>query len=183
MSTYLPQEVIRAKRDGLPLSDDATAALVSGIGDGSISEGQTAALAMAICLNGMTAPECVALTRAMTVSGRVLEWPDLGRPILDKHSTGGVGDLDARGVTRTFGENCKLPARQSAWSVGGAQDCNQPSPGAMPPAMCSPESTTSNWPVTVRPAVRNQSTVSATSSADGIRPSGRAASRSVLKRS
>ena len=92
MSTYLPQEVIRAKRDGLPLSDDAIATFVSGIGDGSISEGQTAALAMAICLNGMTASECVALTRAMTVSGRVLEWPDLGRPILDKHSTGGVGD-------------------------------------------------------------------------------------------
>ena len=92
MSTYLPQEVIRAKRDGLPLSDDAIAAFVSGIGDGSISEGQAAALAMAICLNGMTASECVALTRAMTVTGRVLEWPDLGRPILDKHSTGGVGD-------------------------------------------------------------------------------------------
>ena len=59
----------------------------------------------------------------------------------------------------------------------------QPSSGAMPPAMCSPESTTSNWPVTVRPAVRNQSTVSATSSADGMRPSGRVASRPALKRS
>ena len=47
---------------------------------------------MAVYFNGMTAPECVALTRAMTTSGRVLEWPDLGRPILDKHSTGGVGD-------------------------------------------------------------------------------------------
>ncbi|MCY4468630.1 MAG: thymidine phosphorylase [Thiotrichales bacterium] len=92
MSTYLPQEVIRAKRDGLPLSDDAIAAFVSGIGDGSISEGQAAALAMAICFNGMTASECTALTRAMTLTGRVLEWPDLGRPILDKHSTGGVGD-------------------------------------------------------------------------------------------
>ena len=71
---------------------DAIAAFVAGIGDGTISEGQAAALAMAICFNGMTAPECVALTRAMTNSGRVLEWPDLGRPILDKHSTGGVGD-------------------------------------------------------------------------------------------
>ena len=92
MATYLPQEVIRAKRDGLRLSDDAIATFVAGISDGSISEGQTAALAMAIYLNGMTAPECVALTRAMTTSGRVLEWSDLGRPILDKHSTGGVGD-------------------------------------------------------------------------------------------
>ena len=92
MATYLPQEVIRAKRDGLRLSDDAIATFVAGISDGSISEGQTAALAMAIYLNGMTAPECVALTQAMTASGRVLEWWNLGRPILDKHSTGGVGD-------------------------------------------------------------------------------------------
>ena len=90
--SFIPQEVIKAKRDGRALPDDAIAAFVAGIGDGTISEGQAAALAMAICFNGMSAPECVALTRAMTDSGRVLEWPDLGRPILDKHSTGGVGD-------------------------------------------------------------------------------------------
>ena len=92
MPVFLPQEVIRAKRDGRVLPDDAIAAFVAGIGDGTVSEGQAAAMAMAVCLNGMTAPERVALTRAMTTSGRVLEWPDLGRPILDKHSTGGVGD-------------------------------------------------------------------------------------------
>ena len=92
MPVFIPQEVIRAKRDGRALPDDSIASFVAGIADGTISEGQTAALAMAICFNGMTAPECVALTRAMTASGRVLEWPDLGRPVLDKHSTGGVGD-------------------------------------------------------------------------------------------
>ena len=92
MPAFLPQEVIKTKRDGMPLSDDAIAAFLAGISDGTISEGQAAALAMAIYFSGMTAPECVALTRAMTNSGRVLEWPDLGRPILDKHSTGGVGD-------------------------------------------------------------------------------------------
>ena len=92
MPPFLPQEAIRAKRDGRPLSDDAITAFIVGVGDGTISEGQAAALAMAVYFNGMTAPECVALTRAMTTSGRVLEWPDLGRPILDKHSTGGVGD-------------------------------------------------------------------------------------------
>ena len=92
MPVLIPQEVIRAKRDGRALPDDAIAAFVSGMAHGTISEGQAAAFAMAVCLNGMTAPECVALTRAMTASGRVLEWPDLGRPILDKHSTGGVGD-------------------------------------------------------------------------------------------
>ena len=92
MPVFIPQEVIKAKRDGRALSDDGIAAFVAGIADGTISEGQAAAFAMAICLNGMTAPECVALTRAMAASGRALEWPDLGRPILDKHSTGGVGD-------------------------------------------------------------------------------------------
>ena len=92
MPAFLPQEIIRAKRDGRILPDDAIAAFVAGIGDGTVSEGQAAAMAMAVCLNGMTASERVALTRAMTASGRVLEWPDLGRPILDKHSTGGVGD-------------------------------------------------------------------------------------------
>ena len=92
MPAFLPQEVIKAKRDGLPLSDDAITAFLAGISNGTISEGQAAALAMAIYFNGMTAPECVALTRAMTTSGRVLEWPGLDRPILDKHSTGGVGD-------------------------------------------------------------------------------------------
>ena len=92
MPAFLPQEVIKAKRDGLPLPDDAIAAFLAGISNGTISEGQAAALAMAIYFNGMTAPECVALTRAMTTSGRVLEWPGLDRPILDKHSTGGVGD-------------------------------------------------------------------------------------------
>ena len=92
MPAFIPQEVIKAKRDGRVLPDDAIAGFVTGIGDGTISEGQAAALAMAICFNGMSAQECVVLTRAMTDSGRVLEWPDLGRPILDKHSTGGVGD-------------------------------------------------------------------------------------------
>ena len=92
MPAFLPQESIKAKRDGLPLTDDAIAAFVAGISDGTITEGQVAAMAMAICFNGMTTPESIALTRAMTTSGRVVEWPDLGRPILDKHSTGGVGD-------------------------------------------------------------------------------------------
>ena len=92
MPAFLPQEVIRAKRDGGILPDDAIAAFVAGIGDGTVSEGQAAAMAMAVCLNGMTAQERVVLTRAMTASGRVLEWPNLDRPILDKHSTGGVGD-------------------------------------------------------------------------------------------
>jgi thymidine phosphorylase len=85
-------ELIRRKRDGATLTDAELGALVAGIVDGSVSEGQIAAFAMAVYFRGMTGAECTALTRAMTRSGAVLDWPGLDGPVLDKHSTGGVGD-------------------------------------------------------------------------------------------
>jgi thymidine phosphorylase len=90
----LPQEIIRAKRDGAVLDAPQIQAFVRGLVDGSWSEGQAAALAMAIFFRGMDGPERVALTRAMMTSGDVLEWDsaNLSGPVLDKHSTGGVGD-------------------------------------------------------------------------------------------
>ena len=87
----LPQETIRAKRDGLPLDPEAIDAFVRGLTDGTVGEGQAAAFAMAVFFRGLSLPERVALTRAMAESGRVLAW-DLPGPVLDKHSTGGVGD-------------------------------------------------------------------------------------------
>jgi thymidine phosphorylase len=90
---YVP-DLIRTKRDGGELSADHIQALVSGIADGSVSDAQVGALAMAIVLNGMTGAERIALTGAMRDSGDVLDWSDAGLsgPVLDKHSTGGVGD-------------------------------------------------------------------------------------------
>lgn len=88
----LPQEIIRTKRDGKALPADAIAKFIAGIGDGKVSEGQIAALAMAVFLNGMSREEAVALTLAMRDSGEVLDWSDLPSPVVDKHSTGGVGD-------------------------------------------------------------------------------------------
>jgi thymidine phosphorylase len=85
-------ELIRKKRDGAPLSDEAISTLVAGIVDGSVSDAQIAAFAMAVYFRGMTRAECASLTRAMTRSGSVLDWSDTSAPILDKHSTGGVGD-------------------------------------------------------------------------------------------
>ncbi|MCC0805907.1 thymidine phosphorylase [Methylobacterium sp. W2] len=87
----LPQELIRAKRDGRGLTDAEIADFVSGLTDGRVTEGQAAAFAMAVFFRGLSLPERVALTRAMTGSGTVLNW-DLPGPVLDKHSTGGVGD-------------------------------------------------------------------------------------------
>lgn len=90
----LPAEVIRAKRLGQALGEAQIEAFVQGLTDRSWSEGQIAALAMAICLNGMDRAETVALTRAMTRSGTVLDWSRerLPGPVVDKHSTGGIGD-------------------------------------------------------------------------------------------
>src|SRR5688500_7847091 len=86
-------EIIRKKRDGGDLSAAEIAIFVEGLTDGSVTEGQVAALAMAIFFNGMIAEESVALTLAMRDSGEVLDWSGGdGRPVLDKHSTGGVGD-------------------------------------------------------------------------------------------
>jgi len=89
---FLPQEVIRKKRDGQKLSADEIANFVAGIADNSISEGQISALAMAIFFNGMIREETVQLTLSMRDSGTVLDWAELDGPVLDKHSTGGVGD-------------------------------------------------------------------------------------------
>ncbi|NTJ41054.1 thymidine phosphorylase [Agrobacterium larrymoorei] len=88
----IPQEIIRRKRDGETLRAEEIAAFIAALSDGSISEGQAAAFAMATYFRGMTPEETVALTLAMRDSGDVLSWADIGKPISDKHSTGGVGD-------------------------------------------------------------------------------------------
>ena len=90
----LPQEIIRKKRDGLTLSREEIAAFIAGLTDGRVGEGQAAAFAMAVFFRDMTTDERVALTLAMRDSGRVLSWPKdrFAGPIVDKHSTGGVGD-------------------------------------------------------------------------------------------
>ncbi|GAB6088797.1 thymidine phosphorylase [Spirochaeta dissipatitropha] len=91
---FIPQEIIRKKRDRQELNTDEIADFVRGVTDDSVSEAQIAALAMAVFLNGMSRDECVSLTLSMRDSGRVMEWKslDLPGPIIDKHSTGGVGD-------------------------------------------------------------------------------------------
>lgn len=92
---FLPQEIIRKKRDGHLLSRAEIEFFVRGIVDDSISEGQLAAFAMAVFFQGLTMDERIILTLAMRDSGDLLSWEslNLAGPIIDKHSTGGVGDL------------------------------------------------------------------------------------------
>lgn len=140
---FLPQEIIRRKRDGEELSNAEISHFVTGIADKSISEGQVAAFAMAVFLRGMQRGEAVALTRSMTRSGQRLNWDDLDLPgpCLDKHSTGGVGDkvslilgpllaacgafvpmISGRGLGHTGGTLDKLdsiPGYNTAPDIGG----------------------------------------------------------------
>ncbi|KMJ44666.1 thymidine phosphorylase [Xenorhabdus khoisanae] len=92
---FLVQEIIRKKRDGYPLSEEEIRFFINGVLDNTVSEGQIAALAMTIYFHDMTMAERVALTLAMRDSGTVLDWKTLNLPgpIVDKHSTGGVGDV------------------------------------------------------------------------------------------
>ena len=85
------QDIVAAKRDGIELLGREIESFVGGLVDGTVTDAQASAMAMAILLNGMSNRERLALTRAMRDSGRVLEWR-LDGPVLDKHSTGGVGD-------------------------------------------------------------------------------------------
>ena len=92
---YLPQEIIRKKRDGEVLTSDEINFFIQGVANNTVSEGQIAAFAMTIFFNEMTMPERIALTCAMRDSGMVIDWSHMnfGGPIVDKHSTGGVGDV------------------------------------------------------------------------------------------
>lgn len=87
-------DVIRTKRDGGELSPEQIDVFVNGLTDGSLPPEQVSALAMAIFLNSMSSAEAGRLTTAMAFSGTVLDWSGerLDGPVVDKHSTGGVGD-------------------------------------------------------------------------------------------
>src|SRR5262245_47560618 len=87
-----PAVLIAKKRDGRELARNEIVYLVHGFTRGTIPEYQMAAFAMAVFLQGMTTDETAALTDAMLQSGVWLVWPHRDRPIVDKHSTGGVGD-------------------------------------------------------------------------------------------
>lgn len=90
--TFDAPTVIRTKRDGGVLSDAAIDWVIAAYTDGRVADEQMSALLMAIFLRGMTGAEITRWTTAMIASGERFDFGDLGRPLVDKHSTGGVGD-------------------------------------------------------------------------------------------
>jgi pyrimidine-nucleoside phosphorylase len=89
----LPAQVIQKKRDGKALTEEEIRFFINGFTSGELPEYQMSALAMAICFQGMNFDETMWLTRAMTASGKVMEWKQQpGLFYADKHSTGGIGD-------------------------------------------------------------------------------------------
>ena len=87
----LVQELIKRKRDGYELTETEISWFIKELVHDRISEGQLAAFAMAVFLNGMNILERINLTKSMRDSGTILDW-SLSGPVVDKHSTGGVGD-------------------------------------------------------------------------------------------
>lgn len=85
-------ELIRKKREGFSLSENEIKCFVDGAGKGTWPDYQLSAMLMAIFFEGMTTRETSNLTHHMASSGKILSWPDLPGPAIDKHSTGGVGD-------------------------------------------------------------------------------------------
>jgi thymidine phosphorylase len=128
------REILARKRDGGALDPDSIHELVAGITDGAVGDEQLGAFAMAVFLQGMEDGECVALTQAMRDSGRVLRWdsPALPGPVLDKHSTGGLGDVTSlliAPVLAACGAFVPMIAGRGLGHTGGTVDKLEAIPG------------------------------------------------------
>ncbi len=132
--SFLPQEIIKKKRDGLILSREEIQSFVKGITDNSITEGQIGAFAMAIFFRDMDMRERRDLTIAMQHSGDVLQWDhlQLNGPVLDKHSTGGVGDkvsLMLAPIMAACGAHVPMISGRGLGHTGGTLDKLESIPG------------------------------------------------------
>ncbi|MGH3759101.1 thymidine phosphorylase [Actinophytocola sp.] len=131
MTRFSAVDVIRTKRDGGVLSDEQIDWVVDAYTHGLVADEQMAALAMAIYLRGMTTAETARWTRAMIDSGERLSWPR-GRPTVDKHSTGGVGDkitLPLAPLVATCGAAVPQLSGRGLGHTGGTLDKLESIPG------------------------------------------------------
>ncbi|HEY6330560.1 MAG TPA: thymidine phosphorylase, partial [Blastocatellia bacterium] len=128
----LAAEVIAKKRDGEKLTAREIGFMVQGYTRGEVQDYQMSALAMAICLRGMTAEETVSLTEEMIASGKSLDLSDLDCRSVDKHSTGGVGDktsLIVAPVVATRGVAVPMISGRALGHSGGTLDKLESIPG------------------------------------------------------
>ena len=134
--TLLPQEIIRKKRDRGVLSAEEIAFFIAGVTSGTISEGQIGAFNMAVYLNGMERDELTAFALAMRDSGDVIDWSTIGiggRTLIDKHSSGGVGDEKVSLIVAPLVAACgiKMPmiSARGLGHTGGEVDLMESMPG------------------------------------------------------
>ena len=133
-NNVIPAELIRTKRDGLLLDEDQIRSFVSGVRDGSISSEQISAMTMAIWFRGLSTEEQRDLTFAIRDSGVSLEWTDLPGPVVDKHSTGGVGDMVsfmAGPIVAACGGYVPMISGRGLGHTGGTLDKLESFPGVM----------------------------------------------------
>ncbi len=132
----LVQELIRRKRDGAELGADELGELARGMADGRVSNEQLGAFAMAVYWRGMSVAETAGLTLAMRDSGRVMDWQgEFGGPVLDKHSTGGIGDATSLLIgpwLAACGAHVPMISGRGLGHTGGTLDKLQSIPGYDP---------------------------------------------------
>jgi len=130
--SYTAVELIETKRDGGTLSADSIEWLIRSYTDGSVTDYQMSAMAMAIYFKGMDADELSTWTRAMLVSGDVLDFSDIKAPKVDKHSTGGVGDkisIPLAPLVASCGVAVPMISGRSLGHTGGTLDKLETIPG------------------------------------------------------
>src|SRR3954453_13496346 len=168
-------DVIRRKRDRGELTDEQIDWVVPAYPRGEVADEQMSALAMAILLNGMTRREVARWTAAMIATGERLDFSSLGRPTVDKHSTGGVGDkitlplaplvaahgvavpqLSGRGLGHTGGTLDKLESipgwRPRSATTRCSRSCARSGPSSAPRGAGSPPPTASSTRCAMSPA-------------------------------
>ncbi|XP_044535769.1 thymidine phosphorylase [Gracilinanus agilis] len=126
-------ELIKKKRDGARLEDAEIRSFVQGLTEGTVQEAQIGAMLMAIRLQGMDLGETEILTRALAESGQQLQWPEAwGGLLVDKHSTGGVGDKVSLVLAPALAAcGCKVPmiSGRGLGHTGGTLDKLEAIPG------------------------------------------------------
>src|SRR5580704_711429 len=125
-------EIIQKKRDKHFLSKEEISLLINKYVEGSIPDYQMAAFLMAICINGMSDEEIFWLTDAMIYSGEVISHKKNGQPLIDKHSTGGIGDkvsIPLAPAMAACGLSVPMIAGRGLGHTGGTLDKLEAIPG------------------------------------------------------